>query len=346
MTKRLPMAALVVPATLVFLLGTTITASLAQVEPRLVGTWQMETESGQPPKELRVDSSGRYETLSGGKVIESGKVVLNDGNCKLQSSSGQSESGRYSVIGGKLHFYNGALAGEWSGGSPKLPGKAPASFSSSPPALTGTSPSARPDTSALYSSSPPTLRGSAAAAAKALDQAARGSFPDKIPFSPSSLPSLKSNFSPSSLPPGKSSYSSPSSLPSGKSNYSSTSTGPTIQYTESGVEVRTVRPGAYISPTWRRQMGKLTNQRKEWSPEQNHLTTGASPENGGSVTSTTGSTTAGEYQYPKEQKKFDFNTWAAVQQMNRGQQGLQSVPKGGYIPVMKDGKARRFFQGR
>jgi len=42
---------------------------------------------------------------------------------------------------------------------------------------------------------------------------------------------------------------------------------------------------------------------------------------------------------------FDFDKWSAVQQMNRGRQGPQVVPRGGYIPVMKDNKARRFFQG-
>ncbi len=43
----------------------------------------------------------------------------------------------------------------------------------------------------------------------------------------------------------------------------------------------------------------------------------------------------------------NFDKWAAVQQLApRNASGLQSVPRGGYIPVMKDNKARKFWGGR
>lgn len=275
------------------LIGLSAAPCLAQVEPRLVGTWNMDVGGGSPPRTFRVDGNGHYETTGNGAVIDSGTISMNDGKWKMQSSSGRTDSGGFSIIGGRLQFYNGSLMGQYGRLSSAAPQITPGRPAATAPQITPVRPAAAPQAGAA--------------------------------------------------------------------------TGQTVQYTESGVEVRTVRPGAYISPTWRRMLGKLKGTPTEWNPAQNHQTPGTGgantagtntgvPSTGGTSTAglmgtgatgatTSGATTPGGYQYPREQKKFDFDTWAAVQQMNKGQRGPQRVPKGGYIPVMKDNKARKYFNG-
>lgn len=104
-----------------------------------------------------------------------------------------------------------------------------------------------------------------------------------------------------------------------------------------GPEVRVVSPNAYKSRTWFRN-GASSNQQRKWAPPASTTGTGVVP--GGTY-----SGSGGTYHYPAAQKKADFETWAAVQQRQSHAPGPQRVPPGGYIPVMKDNKARKFYNG-
>lgn len=209
------MKELLLASTLVSLLGFSVVPAFAQVEPRVIGNWNMAVGGGSPPRSFRIDSNGHYESVANGQVIDSGTISLNNGQWKRQSTSGRSESGDYGVIGGKLQFYSGSLTGIYSKG-PVAPVMA--------------------------------------------------------------------------LPPGQ-----------------------TVQYTESGVEVRTVRPGAYVSPIWRKKLGKMLGQPQQTPPGS------AAP-----------ATTSGAHS-----PSGAYSTSGAPQRL----------PKGGYIPVMKDNKARQYYNG-
>lgn len=126
-------------------------------------------------------------------------------------------------------------------------------------------------------------------------------------------------------------------------------------YTGGGPEVRVVSPNAYKSKTWFPN-GAPANQKK-WNTQEHiprpyvptpstSATTGATGTVGTGVgPGGTYSGSGGTYNYPAAQKKADFDTWAAVQQKQSHAPGPQRVPPGGYIPVMKDNKARKFYNG-
>lgn len=412
----------------------------AQVEPRFVGDWQLEPTPDQPARTLHIDSSGRYQSMSNGRVIESGTLTASDGNWKLKSDSGQTDSGRFTVISGELRLHSGSLQGWWmrpQGGSAgtaagaaagasaaatgvrSSSGRAlgqptsshpspssntrpvnypPASNESTPyfstpayapsdPAYNSVQPqSQRPGYSSHQNPSydphqnpsyDPRQNPSYGAAQNPSAQApSYAPHPEGQPYTPQSPAFTRQKpgynipgYSPDMLPgysgqhdsgPPRSGYWNtpehimrPSSRsPSGSSNWTGDrdENGHPIVKAVPGdntIEIRTVRPGAYISPMWRQGPPELRgpNWKYEpsqpaqrppstWTPEQNHVTPGSN---------SSASASPGEYQYPPEQRKTDFDTWSKWQQQFRGMQGPRPVPKGGYIPVMKDGAARRFF---
>ena len=80
----------------------------AAVEPRLAGTWSQVDGAGQTIT-LSIEPGGRYsKALNGGKVIESGRLHMVDGNWMTSTDTGLSEKGTFSITGGKLVLRGGS----------------------------------------------------------------------------------------------------------------------------------------------------------------------------------------------------------------------------------------------
>lgn len=80
----------------------------AAVEPRLAGTWTQVDSAGQSIT-LSIEPGGRYSKANnGGKVIESGRLHMVDGNWMTSTDTGLSEKGTFSVTGGKLVLRGGS----------------------------------------------------------------------------------------------------------------------------------------------------------------------------------------------------------------------------------------------
>lgn len=288
------------------LLCASVSSALAQVEPRFAGDWEFEPESGGANRTLHVDGAGRYRTVSNGQIIGNGTITLNDGVWKLKSDSGSQEEGRFSVVGGKIKLYGGSLAGRWA---KSAGGSAP------PPQPRSTYYAARPATPSIGSPSTSSSQ-------------SHTSIPVKLP---SSSPSLGHGSPVSEAVNGMPAFApSRSAVPY---------PGPTPQadvrnFPGNGPALTRQHPG-YNIPGAVPQSGL-----PGYEPS---AMTGT--KNGTSATVSEGATRSSGYQYPAAQRSIDFETWSKAQQQYAGMRGPRPVPQGGYIPVMKDGKARRFFRG-
>jgi hypothetical protein len=336
--------------------------AIAQVEPQFAGDWQLAPESGETTRSLHVDGSGRYQIVSNGQVHDSGTINMSDGSWKLKSNTGSRSEGRYSLVNGKLKLYGGGLAGKW---------ERPSGMAQ---ARTSVANSLVPAGNSLMSSGSPVPLGGAqqgyspmaggVAVPLGHPSSSQGNTP-QVQTAPDFRSQSGNHPAYTRQQPG---YNIPGSHPQQelpgynpaayagqpkKGNYVPTST----PHSQPGVEYRTVRPGAYISKIWNPD-GIQTNKASEWSPEQNHQVPGkqyptSAPANWTppvnppiySNPPLTGTAASNGYQYPAEQRKTDFNTWSKVQEQFAGMRGPRPVPQGGYIPVMKDNKARRFFKG-
>lgn len=80
----------------------------AAVEPRLTGTWTRVDTAGQTIT-FSIEPGGRYsKAVNGGRIVESGRLQMVDGNWMTRTESGQSEKGTFSIIGGKLVLRGGS----------------------------------------------------------------------------------------------------------------------------------------------------------------------------------------------------------------------------------------------
>lgn len=71
----------------------------ASLEPRLAGNWKSEENPGTT---LQIQSNGSYTKVSNGSVVDRGTLDALNRNFKFHSSSGNNDSGSFSVIGNKL----------------------------------------------------------------------------------------------------------------------------------------------------------------------------------------------------------------------------------------------------
>lgn len=305
-------------------------AAVAQVEPRLAGEWQLEPGPDQESRTLHVEGDGKYQTVSNGQVLDSGKITLYDGTWKLKANSGYSDTGRFSVVNGQLKLYSGSLAGKWlrTGGGSSSASSQAAQSSQASRSMPHTQMPQTPASVQNMVQSDEQMSASNADEPAAQQPPATGR---KLPTWVKSIPSLVKQQLPNSMSSGNSSgtssgassgnspaytrqlpgynipgYKPQRSLPgydpaafagqSKNGNYVST----TPRHSQAGVEYRKVRPNAYVS--------------KIWNPDGVEGVAPAQPK--GTVTP-----------------------------QSSGYAGLRPVPKGGYIPVMKDNKARKYFQG-
>ncbi|MBI1271944.1 hypothetical protein GC174_16075 [bacterium] len=80
----------------------------AAVEPRLAGTWTRVDSAGQTVT-FSIEPGGRYsKAVNGGRIVETGRLQMVDGNWMTCTESGRSEKGTFSIIGGKLVLRGGS----------------------------------------------------------------------------------------------------------------------------------------------------------------------------------------------------------------------------------------------
>lgn len=94
----------------------------AAVEPRLAGTWTRVDNAGQTMT-LSIEPGGRYsKTVNGGRLVETGRLQMVDGNWMTSADSGRSEKGTFSIIAGKLVLRGGSTGTtDWVQASKQAP---------------------------------------------------------------------------------------------------------------------------------------------------------------------------------------------------------------------------------
>lgn len=324
-------------ASLVILLLANANSSIAQVEPRMAGEWH----SNDSEQSLHIQPNGRYQTKKNGQVIDSGKLTGTNGAWTLKSDSGRLDNGTFSFISGNMHLHGG-MSGAWSrsgSGTINKPSSASSDIShhatpSTPmPVYTPNyTPSTPPAT--IESANPPRNSQSYSSMYGHGDRPALPGYSSKTDIAPT--PPASSEASGSQVPGAStkrkwsktiSQYASgigsaaASQLmgtppPMYGNNSQNPSSGGTPGYTSTN-NSGAPRRGDYVSPYWAGVGGE-------------HISASEMNKKYG----------AG--------KGMPYNQttehWENVQQQNRpASPGWQTMPRGGYIPVMKDNKARRYW---
>lgn len=335
--------------------------SLAQVEPRLAGDWHESSPAGQ--FSLNISTNGRYTRHHNGQT-DSGKITAHDGNWQLHSDSGKIESGRFSMLGGNLKFSGGSMPSALSkGGASHSPMYTPpvvhtqnhASFSAQTPiqhSVPPTQTSAPPQNlQAVFQNNPPVSvdvqpsiqQNVPAQMPAAQPPSLKATIKNKLIQTINSIPTFNSNQQ------GQPIQSIPnvSSIP-GANHIPNIPNIPNIPYVPSSIQQPLKQAAQQIPSQTYHSMYGNQNSLPGYAPQQDLQSSSTST---AVTTSSQSGPTANQNNNAGYSKRivtpFDFDKWSAVQQMQpRSASGLQRVPKGGYIPVMKDGKARRYFQGR
>lgn len=306
-----------------FLIGS---AAFAQVEPRMAGDWRSGEES------LHIGADGRYQKSLNGQVTESGTISANNGNWTLKSDTGRSDTGSFSFLAGNLTMHGG-MSGSWSP-------------SSSHPAASQASPSHSFAPSNTPKSNPP---------------------PSAQNYNPPASEHQNYTPTPSSQP-----YTAP---PSSYWSSQPTSTSPDPQVRTAGPSfsnsqplpafpnARPFKPLMYVPgpPSYPPGYKPLVDPRPAsvnppgWRPPADHPNDRGPNQdsNGNWVERNHPKPTSAQYINAADVKPngrrgdlSSFEQNAAIQWQQRGQSpGYQRVPQGGYIPVMKDNKARSFWRG-
>lgn len=312
-----------------FLIGS---AAFAQVEPRVSGDWRCGEES------LHIGADGRYQKSVNGQVTESGTISANNGNWTLKSDTGRSDAGSFSFLAGKLNMHGG-ISGSWSP-------------LSSRPAVTQVSP-------AVTQSSPSHSSSTPSNTAKYIPP------PSAQKYAP---PAEHQDYNPTSSPQ-------PYTPPSNYWSSQPVSTSPDPQVRTAGPSfsnsqplpafpnARPFKPLMYVpgAPTYPPGYKPLVGPRPVsanppgWRPPADH------PNDRGPNQDSNGNWVERNHPKPgspeyinaasakpngRQSDLSSFEQNAAAQWQQRGQApGYQRVPQGGYIPVMKDNKARSFWRG-
>lgn len=314
--------------------------AMAQVEPRMAGVWHS-TDTNQS---LHIQPDGRYQTKANGQVVDSGKLTGTNGAWKLKSDSGRSDNGTFSFISGNMHLHGG-MSGAWSR-SASAQGKAPSAFSSAPHQMTPATqvPAYTPN---YTPSQPPTT-------IESVNQ------PGSQPSPPNNSQSYSSMYGHGERP----------ALP----GYSSTNEAARAASAPADSAQNGAPPSNSSGPQkkrWSKTIGEYASGIRSAAASQ---LLGTSPQSGGgsgpsgsgyTSTNNSGAPPRGDYVSPYWKggehisasemnrkygagKGMPYNQttehWEQVQWQNRpASPGWQTVPRGGYIPVMKDGKARRYW---
>ncbi|CAN5310438.1 hypothetical protein BH10CYA1_BH10CYA1_60800 [soil metagenome] len=334
MKKILPLASL---ASLVSMITLFANANLAiaQVEPRMAGEWHS-TDSEQS---LHIQPDGRYQTKANGQVVDSGKLTGTNSAWRLKSDSGRSDNGTFTFISGNMHLHGG-MSGAWSRSASSSTSKGSSTYSATPHQIT---PSAQtPVYTPNYTpSQPPT--------------------PIDSVTPPHNSQSYSSMYGHGQRPalPGYSAKTEGAQAASTTTETPTTSTAPqkkrwskTISEYASGIGSAAASHVLGTSP----QMNGSGAQGSSYSGSPGYTSTnnsGAPPR--GDYVSPYWAGVAGEHISASEMNKkyppgrgMPYNQttehWEHVQQQNRpASPGWQTMPRGGYIPVMKDNKARRYW---
>lgn len=333
---------------LLVLLSASTLPGLAQVEPRLAGDWHDSSPSGQ--FSLNISSNGRYTRHHNGQT-DSGKITAHDGSWQIHSDSGQVESGHFSMLGGNLKFSGGSMPSALSKGS--------SSHNSVHHNIVAphTIPTYQPQQQIPVSVQPPIQQPIQSqpqqpASTIPIDVqpgiqqnqqpvSLKQTIKNKLIQTINSIPTFNSNQpgQPGQSIPSVNSTSGVSSIP-GANHIPNIPNIPNIPYVPQQIQQPLKQAVKQIpSQTYQSMYGKQ-NTLPGYAPQQD-----LQPSNAQNGPTANQLNNAG-YSKPVV-TSVDFDKWSAVQQMQpRTTSGLQVVPRGGYIPVMKDGKARKFFQGR
>jgi hypothetical protein len=337
----------------------------AQVEPRLAGDWHESSPAGH--FSMNISTNGRYTRHHNGQT-ESGKITAHDGNWQLHSDSGKVESGRFSMLGGNLKFSGGSMPSALSkGGASHSPmytppvvhtqSHVPAAVQHSVPPNQSTAPVQ--NLQAVFQNNPPVSvdvqpsiqQNVPAQMPAAQPPSLKATIKNKLIQTINSIPTFNSNQSgqPIQSIPSVNSIPGLSSIP-GANHIPNIPNIPNIPYVPTQVQQPLKQAIQQIpqSQTYHSMYGNQNQNLPGYAPQQDLQPSSTSTS--ATTTSQTGPT-ANQNNNAGYSKRivtpYDFDKWSAVQQAQpRSASGLQRVPKGGYIPVMKDGKARRYFQGR
>lgn len=333
----------------------------AQVEPRLAGDWHESSPSGQ--FSLNISTNGRYTRHHNGQT-DSGKITAHDGSWQIHSDSGKVESGHFSMLGGNLKFSGGSMPSALSKGSAS---HSAVHHNSSPPhnySAPHTMPTyhqqsqqhipvsvqppiqsqSQPQTSNIPVDVQPSIQQNQPAQMTDMTQnqqpvSLKQTIKNKLIQTINSIPTFNSN------QPGQQAQSL-SSIP-GANQIPNIPNIPNIPYVPQQIQQPLKQAVKQIpSQTYQSMYGKQ-NTLPGYAPQQDLQSSTANPGTSSTAQSASTAHPTSTPGYPSSISPIDFNKWSAVQQMQpRTSSGLQVVPRGGYIPVMKDGKARKFFQGR
>lgn len=315
-----------------FLIGS---AAFAQVEPRVAGDWRCGEES------LHIGADGRYQKSTNGQVTESGMISANNGSWTLKSDTGRTDVGSFSFLAGKLTMH-GSISGSWTPltSHPAVTQASPSHSFSTPIHTTN---SAAPSNTAKFNS-PPSAKNYNSPVAEHQDYNPPQS---TQPYTP---PSNYWSSQPISTSPDPQVRTAPPS-------FSNSQPLPAFP------NARPFKPLMYVpgAPTYPPGYKPLVGPRPAsvnppgWRPPADHPNDRGPNQdsNGNWVERNHPKPGSAQYTYAADAKPngrpgdlSSFEQNAAAQWQQRGQSpGYQRVPQGGYIPVMKDNKARSFWRG-
>lgn len=314
----------------------------AQVEPRMAGEWHS-TDSAQS---LHIQPDGRYQTKANGQIVDSGKLTGTNGAWKLKSDSGRSDNGTFSFISGNMHLHGG-MSGAWSRSASGAQNKTSSGYSAaSHQAVPSTQ---MPVYTPNYTpSQPPTSIESVNPPQNSQSYTSTFGHGNRPP-----LPGYSSKNGGEQAPPTAT-----ETAPSNATAPPKKRWGKTISEYANGIGSAAASQFLGTSP----QMNGGGAQNPSYSGGTQNPSYSSSP----SYTSTnnSGAPKRGDYHSPywanvpgRHINASDVNRvgtgmpanqttehWEQVQWQNRrSTPGYQTVPRGGYIPVMKDNKARRYW---
>lgn len=314
--REIRMTKLLFLAALVLFVGD---AAMAQVEPRVAGDWK-----DAQGRSWHIGSDGQYQATDNGQVVDSGKVTANEGSLKLQSSSGRTEEARFSMIGGQLQIRGGSLNGAWSKGASPM----------SSPYSTPAKPLSSPSFSNAPSTKPP-IEAAGVKNKRVLDEQNKRALDEQREQRIIDEVAKRNQFSYDTATTTQRVNAQPSSNADPKFGGKVGAR----NYTDMFKTDHRTLPG-YDPATADKPVMPNISASQNSVPAQN-----APPKQ--KYSATIGEYVKNKLNQASPQDRSYYNQLMSEQHFNRPhQQGPQAVPQGGYIHVMKDKRARNYFQGK
>lgn len=80
-------------------------ASQASVDQQLVGDWSLiGLPASAAPLVWHIEASGRYKSIAGPKVVETGSLVAAEGTWSVKADSGRADAGSFTLADGVLQL--------------------------------------------------------------------------------------------------------------------------------------------------------------------------------------------------------------------------------------------------